>query len=336
MDYKQSALPAQNKFSLRDHHYPVCICQFFIIRTVLLIFGLCDKYVGQLKGTLQLDQPFKIVGLVPLNAKSTYQMQNQLVIKAPDFITTVFFRPEIAGDAKLVRIVQHDAGRVRRYPLGNGDVCLKPLLSLALKMDKPAHRLKKPPRNGNPQSKTARKPAASGVCLIKIIIHLGKLGNGHADACIVYVDQHVDTVVLPPVFDTDVDSAFFRKLNGVFQQYFQYMRNLFGVPDQHRRHIGIDIKHHFQLVPAVLHCRHRDHVIEYRGDHIFFLCRCQRPFHDLRVVHHIIDLVGQPLARHLYGLHIRPDLRGNVLLHGHLADSEHHVDGRPQLMRHIG
>ena len=113
------------------------------------------------------------------------------------------------------------------------------------------------------------------------------------------------------------------------------MGKLFRIPDQHRRYPRIDIKYQLQLIPAALHCRHRDHVIEHGNDHVLFPRRNQRALYDLRIIQHIIDLIGQALSRQLYGLHICPKLGRKILLHSHLADPQHHIDRCSQLMGYI-
>ena len=79
-----------------------------------------------------------------------------------------------------------------------------------------------------------------------------------------------------------------------------------------------------------------DHIVQHRGDHIFFFGRGQRAFQDLRIVQHIVNLVGQALSRQLYGRHIRADLWGKLLRQGYLADTDHHIDRRAKLMGCIG
>ncbi len=122
MDDQQPAGPVKHKILLRDHNHPQCFRQFFIIGMILFIFSLRDKHMGQLTGTLQLEQPFKIVCLISLNAKPIHQAQDQLVVITPDFVAAVFLRPEVAGDAKFIRIGKHNSRTVVRHALRNSDM----------------------------------------------------------------------------------------------------------------------------------------------------------------------------------------------------------------------
>ncbi len=130
---------------------------------------------------------------------------------------------------------------------------LQSLMLFTGKMDKSTHRVKQAPGNGKPQSKSSDKTAASGLYLIKIITHLRNLGICHANSGIIYIYNQVNSITLLPVIDTDVYTAFLRKLYGILQEYFQYMRNFLRVANKLRRDLRIHIKHHFQLMPAVLH-----------------------------------------------------------------------------------
>ena len=114
------------------------------------------------------------------------------------------------------------------------------------------------------------------------------------------------------------------------------MGDFFRIPNKNRRYLRIDIKHNLQMLAVALQRGHGNHIVQHRSDHIFFLGGSQRAFHDLRIVQHVIDLVGQTLSRQLYGGHIRPDVRGNLFSKRYLADSYHHVNGRAELMGYIG
>ncbi len=186
----------------------------------------------------------------------------------------------------------------------HSDVDLQTFLPLAVKMDKTAHRMEQSPCDRDPNPQASCKTAAPGIRLVKIITYLRELGLCHPDPCVTDIDEQVDPVALPPIPDADIDPALFCKFDRIFQQDLQDMGELLHIPDQDRRYVRIDIKYDLQLLPVALHGGHRDDVIDHRSDHIGTLGGDQRPLHDLRIVQHIIDLVGQTLARHLYGLHL--------------------------------
>ena len=81
----------------------------------------------------------------------------------------------------------------------------------AVKMNKAAHRSQKAPRNGEAKPEPSREAAASGVRLIEFIVHLQKLGIRHADSGIMDIDNQIDPVMLPPVFNSDIDAALLRE-----------------------------------------------------------------------------------------------------------------------------
>ncbi len=241
---------------------------------------------------LQLNQPIKIVSLVALNTESLHQMQNHSVIVAFHLITAIFLRPEVAGNAKTLRIGNHNRGRIIRHPLGNGNMSLKTLILLACKVNKTAHGIQKSSGNGNPKPQSSCKTAAAGIRLVKIIKHLIELGIRHTDTRIIDINGQINTITLSAAFDTHMDTALFRKLDGIFQKNLKYMGNLFSISNQHGRNSRVHVKHHFQLMPAPLHGRHGNHIIDDRGKHIFLLCGGQRSLHNLRIIQHIIDLIG--------------------------------------------
>ena len=63
---------------------------------------------------------------------------------------------------------------------------------------------------------------------------------------------------------------------------------------------------------AALHGCHGNDVIEQGIDQVGFLRGGQSTLHDLRVVQHVVDLVGQALSCHLYGIYVRPDFGGDI------------------------
>ena len=78
-----------------------------------------------------------------------------------------------------------------------------------------------------------------------------------------------------------------------------------------------------------------DHIIQDRGDHVFFFYGNQSACHDFGVVKHIVDLVREPFARQFNGIHFRADILREIPAQRHLADSDHHIDRRSQLMGYI-
>ncbi len=212
---------------------------------------------------------------------------------------------------------------------------LQAFLILAVKMQETAHGVEKPPRDRNPKPKPAGKTAASGIRLVKIVIHLRHLGVRHADTRIIDIYDQINPITLLPVINPDVNTALFRKLDGILHQNLKYMGYLLRISNKRCRNLRVDIKHHLQLMDVALHRRHSNHVVEYRRDHILFPCRRKRALHDLRIIHHIVDLIREPSARHLDRLHIRPKLRRDILPQQNLADSDDHIDRRAKLMGHI-
>ncbi len=99
MDCKKPALPAKHILLLRNHNYPQRISQFLIIRLILFVFRLRDKYMCQIICPQQLAKPVEIMHLIPFNPKTIHQIRNQSIIILPDLVTDVFLRPEIAGNA---------------------------------------------------------------------------------------------------------------------------------------------------------------------------------------------------------------------------------------------
>ena len=149
--------------------------------------------------------------------------------------------------------------------------------------------------------------------MVKLLIHLLQLGIRHADAGVVDVDNQVNSIILPAVLDTDVYAALLRELDRVLHQDLEHVGDLFRVAHQDRRDLGVDIEDQLQMLPVALQRGHGDHVVEHRGDHVLLLGRRQRALHDLRVVEHIVDLVGQTLARQFDGQHILPNIPGECL-----------------------
>ena len=90
------------------------------------------------------------------------------------------------------------------------------------------------------------------------------------------------------------------------------------------------------MLAVALKGGHGDHVVEHRGNHILLPGRGEGSLDDLGVIQHIVDLVGQALTRQLDGVHVLPDVRGEALAQGHLADADDHVDGGAQLVGHVG
>ncbi len=284
----------------------------------------------------KLLKPFEVMSLITLQVKSFYHMKDHVVIISPHFVVRVFLRPEITCDAKLVRTGDYHGRGVVGHSLGNGDLSLESLLFFAVKMDKSAHGVKKPPGDGKAKPQTSGEAAASRIRLIKVIKNMGDLGTGHADSGVADIYDQVDPVAFFSILDTYVESAFFCELDGIFQKNLKNMGNFFHVADEDRRYLGIQIKDHFQLMFAALHGCHGNDVIEQGIDHVGFFGRGQSAFHDLRIVQHVINLVGQAFTCHLYGIHVCPDLRRNILFQYDFADSQNHVDGSPELMGHIG
>ena len=178
---------------------------------------------------------------------------------------------------------------------------LQSLLSFAVKMDEAAHGVKQSSGDRKPQPQSACKTAASGICLIKIIAHLGKLGICHTNPGIINVYEKIYSVTFRAESDTDINATLFCELNGIFRQDLQDMGNFFCVSDQDSRYFWINIKHDFQLVPVVLHGSHGNDIIQYGCDHIRFPGRSQSTFHDFRIVQHIVDLIGKTFTSLLYG-----------------------------------
>ena len=335
MYHQQPAFVIQGKLPLCNHDDPERPCQVLVVGAVFLVFRLGDEHVGQGLTALQLLQALEIVGLVAPDAKPYHQVQDQSVIVLPDLVAAVLFRLEIAGDAELVRVVEHDAWPLVNNALGDYDMGVEALLPHAVKMDKAAHGVQKPPGNGEPQAKSAGQAAGSGIRLIKDIVDLGKLVVRHTDAGVADVNDQIDAVSFPAVSDPDVYAALFREFDGVFHQNFEHVGDLLRISDEGCRHLRVNVKHQLQVLPVALQRGHGNHVVQHGSDHVFLLRRRQRPFHDFRVVQHIVDLVGQPLSRQLDGRHIRPDLRGKILAKGDLADPDDHVDGGAELVRNV-
>ena len=336
MDQEQVALAVQHKLLFRDHDNLECRRQLLVIRPVFLVFRLGDEHVGQVVVPLQFEQSIKIVGLVSRDAQSLHQIPDQAVIISPDLVAAVPLRAEIARNAQQLRVVDRDTGAFVHHALGNRDVGVQAPVLLALKMDEAAHGVQQTPGDGQPQPQPAHKAAASGVGLVKIVIHLEHLGVRHADSRVPYVDNQIDAVLLRPVADADVDAALLRKFDGVLHQNLQHMGDFLRVSHQNRRHLGVDVKHNLQMLQIALQGCHGDDVVQHRGNHVLLLGRRHGALYDLGVVQHIVDLVGQAFPRHLDGGHVLPDIRGDLPPQGHLADADHHIDRRAQLVGHIG
>ena len=336
VDQEQVALAVQHKLFFRDHDNLERHRQLLVIRPVFLVFRLGDEHVGQLVVPLQFEQSLKIVGLVSRDAQSLHQIPDQAVIISPDLVAAVPLRAEIARNAQQLRVVDRDTGAFVRHALGNRDAGVQAPVLLALKMDKAAHGVQQTPGDGQPQPQPAHKATATGVGLVKIVIHLEHLGVRHADSRVPYVDNQIDAVLLRPVSNADVDAALLRKFDGVFHQNLQHMGDFLRVPHQNRRHLGVDVKHNLQMLQIALQGCHGDDVVQHRGNHVLLLGRRHGALYDLGVVQHIVDLVGQAFSRHLDGGHVLPDIRGDLPPQGHLADADHHIDRRAQLVRHIG
>ena len=212
---------------------------------------------------------------------------------------------------------------------------LHAFLVFTVKMNKTAHRMQKAPGNRKTKAEAPGKTAASRLGLIKLIAHLRHLGIRHADSRVINIYNQIDSVSLLAIFNTDADTALFRKLKGIFQKDFKDMGNLFHISNQYRRYFRIHIKYDFQPVPAVLHGNGCNHVIQQGRNHIRFFCRSQRALHNLGIIQNVIDLIGQTLARHLDGQNILPQFRGKLLFQRNLADTKHHINGRPDLMGNI-
>ena len=334
--YNQKLAPAgEGVLLIRDDHDPEGIRQLFVILRILLIFRLCNEDVGQLIAALQLEKALEIVRLVPPDAESFHQVQDQPVVVLPDLVAGVLLRPEIARDAELVRAVEHDAGPLVHDALGDDNMGGQAPLPVAVKMNEAAHGGQEPLGDGEPKPKPPREAVASGVRLVKDVVHLRQLGIRHTDSGVADVYNQVDAVILPAVPDADVYAALLRKLNGVFHQDFEHMGDFLRVPDQGCRNFGINVKHQLQMLAVALQGGHGDHVVQHGGDHVLFLGRGQRALHDLRIVQHVVDLVGQALSRHFYGGHVRPDIRGKFLSERHLADADYHVNGRAELVGYV-
>ena len=74
-----------------------------------------------------------------MNAQPFQQASDEAVIIPPNLVTAVPFRPEIARDTYLIRMVEHNARLIVRHPLRNHNMGVQPLLLLAVKVDKAAH-----------------------------------------------------------------------------------------------------------------------------------------------------------------------------------------------------
>ena len=336
MDCQKPAAGIQSIIPLGNYHNPKCAGKILIIRTVFFIFYLRDKYMSQLVVFLKLQQPFKIVGLISFNAKPFHHVQNHIVIVSADLVTGVFFCPEVACDTEPFGMREHHGRRGILHTLGNGNMSMKPLPISAVKVDKSTHGVEQSPGNRKSQSQSACKTAAAGIRLIKIIAHLRELRSRHADSGIINVYDQIDAVVFTSITNADVDAAFLRKLNRVFQKNFKNMRNFFRISNQNGWGSWIKVKDHLQLMLAVLHGGHGNNIIEDGSDHVRFFCRSQRAFYDLSVIQHVVDLIGQALACQLDGLHVSADSRRNIFFQYDFAESEHHIDGSPQFMGYVG
>ena len=109
---------------------------------------------------------------------------------------------------------------------------MQPPLPITVKMDETAHGMEQAPGNGNPKPQAAGKTGAPGLHLVKLIINLRNLGFCHANARIIHIYYKIDPVALPAEVNADIDASFFRKLNGIFQQYLKNMGKLFRIPDK--------------------------------------------------------------------------------------------------------
>ena len=309
---QQPAVAVQGELPLRDDDHPQSTRQVLIVRPVLQVFRLSDEHVGQDVAALDLEQALEIVHLVPPDAQPLHQIQDQPVVVPPHLVAGVLLRLEVAGDAQLIRAVEHDAGPVVGDALGDDNVGVQALLSLAVKVDERAHGRQKSLGDGEPQPQPPGEAAAAGVRLIEDVVHLRELGVRHPDAGVADVDDQIDAVVLPPEPDPNVDAALLCELDGVLHQDLEHMGDLLRVPHQDRRHLRVNIEHQLQVLPVGLQGGGGDHIVEHRGDHVVLLGGGQGPLHDLRIVEHVVDLAGQALSRQLDGGHIRPDVGGEV------------------------
>ena len=122
-------------------------------------------------------------------------------------------------------MVEYDAGLVVGDTLGNGDVGQKALLALAVEVDEAAHGVEQAAGDGQAQAQPPRQAAASGVRLVKNVVHLRQLGVGHADAGVPDVHDQIDAVLLPAEPDTHINAALLGEFNRVLHQDFQHVGN---------------------------------------------------------------------------------------------------------------
>ena len=332
---EQPAVAGQGELPLRDEDHADGGRQVLIVGPVLLIPALGDEHVGERIAALELEETLEVMGLIPPDAQPLHQVEDQPVVVLPDLVAAVPLRRKVAGDAELVRVVEVDAGLVVHHALGDHDVGQQALLAPAVEMNKAAHGVEQSPGNGETQAQASGEAAAAGVRLIEDVVHLPQLVVRHADAGVPDVHHQIDAVALPAVSDADVDAALLGKLDGVLHQDFQHVGDLLRVPHQDGRQLGVDVEHQLQVVPVALEGGHGDDIVEHRGNHIPLFGRRQSALHDLRVVQHVVDLVGQPLARQLDGVHVPPDIRRKLLPQGHLTDADDHIDGGAELVGYI-
>ena len=86
--------------------------------------------------------------LIALDAEPFHQISNQPVIVFTDLVTAIFFRPEIARNTQLVWVVEGNARPFIRHALGDDDVGVQALPSLAVEMDETAHSVEEASGNG--------------------------------------------------------------------------------------------------------------------------------------------------------------------------------------------
>ena len=335
-DHQKPAVVGHYIISFCNDNHPKCSGELFIIRTIFFIFCLRDENVSQHMVFQQFEQPFKIMSLITFYTKSFDHMQDHIVIISPDFVTHVLFCSKIACNAELFRMCKNHGRSVILHFLGDGDMSMQSLMAFAVKVDKSPHGMKQSPGNRKPESKPAGKSAASGVGLIKIITHLHELRIRHTDSGVMDINNQIDSITFLSVSNADVNASFFCKLDRIFQKDLKNMGDFFCISNQDRRSFRLKIKHHFKPMLAVLHGSHGDDIIEYRSNHVGFFRWSQCTFHNLCIVQHVIDLVGQTFASQLYGLHVGTNLRRNILFQYNFAESKNHINRSPKLMRYIG
>ena len=275
---------------IADHGDHCFLCKGVHEFRIFLVFLLSDKNMGEIRCLCQFFEIGHVVYALHFYTETQHEIFYHGIVKFPDMGILEFLETKISSETQSFRIPDAHAVIIADDFLGNTDTDCRASLRFTFDREEAVQAPDEAVRDGKTEAEAVRRSGLSRVCLIEALKYHFQFGTAHADSCISYFEEQINSVVPFLRCDVDIDAALFRILESVVDQMAEYFFDFSYIGPHGGRDPGIHVDDELQI-RSLKRSDLSYGVMQQRSDHIVFFIYRKRAHVDLGIVQNIADLL---------------------------------------------